>query len=69
MFFFYIFTYIVYIFDFTLKSSKVINILVFLTVQNEKYNIAHLNINFQVNFYTLLYFFCFNVNKKYKLIM
>lgn len=69
MFFFYIFTYIVYIFDFILKSSKVINILVFLTVQNEKYNIAHLNINFQVNFYTLLYFFCFNVNKKYKLIM
>lgn len=69
MFFFYIFTYIVYIFDFILKTSKVINILVFLTVQNEKYNIAHLNINFQVNFYTLLYFFCFNVNKKYKLIM
>lgn len=68
-FFFYIFTYIVYIFDFILKSSKVINILVFLTVQNEKYNIAHLNINFQVKFYTLLYFFCFNVNKKYKLIM
>lgn len=69
MFFFYIFTYIVYIFDFILKTSKVINILIFLTVQNEKYNIAHLNINFQVNFYTLLYFFCFNVNKKYKLIM
>lgn len=66
--FFYIFTYIVYIFDFILKSSKVINILVFLTVQNEKYNIAHLNINFQVNFYTLLYFSVLMLTKNINLL-
>lgn len=68
MFFFYIFTYIVYIFDFIIKSSKVINILVFLTVQNEKYNIAHLNINFQVNFYTLLYFSVLMLTKNINLL-
>lgn len=66
--FFYICTHNVYILDFILKSSKVFNILVFLTVQNERYNIAHLNINFQVNFYTLLYFSCLNINKKSELI-